>query len=268
MKLTDFVPLLAPALDEISNGVTVADARDGAFPLVFVNRTFERVTGYSPAEVLGKNCRFLQGAGTDPQAVEQIRAALRTGQPCHVCLRNYRKDGTAFLNELKLMPIRGAGGDVEYFIGIQNDVTAQLLARALRQHEGGVSLAESAWQIEHLGYSFSLDPPLPRHWGSEIGVLVADHRGRVCYGNRAAGGFLGTAPVDLIGSNVFDHLDADWLSSALRSDSQNEHEWLTARICGPESPKVRSEVSTYRVFLDPSRRPFYVILIRDQPGEE
>ena len=255
--------LLAPALDEVSNGVTLADAREDGLPLVFVNRAFERVTGYSPAEALGQNCRFLQGAGTDPRAIEKIRSAVREGEPCHVCLRNYRKDGTAFLNELKILPIRGEDGELDYFIGIQNDVTSQLLARALRDSEGGRSLADSDWQVEHLGFTLDLDPPLPTRWGSEIGVLVADHRGQIRYANRAAGQVVGVAPRTLESTNVFDHFDADWLSGALRPESQNEHEWLRARLCGAARREIRVELSTYRVMPDLSPRLFYVILLRD-----
>ena len=266
MKPGGIPALLAPALDEVSNGVTLADARTAAFPLVFVNKAFERVTGYSPAEALGKNCRFLQGSGTDPRAIEQIRTALREGEPCHVCLRNYRKDGTAFLNELKLLPIRGEDGGVDYYVGIQNDVTSQLLARALRERER--TLTASAWQIEHLGYSHTLDPPVPRQWDSAIGVLVTDHRGQVCHANRTAGQFVGAPPRALESTNVFDHFDADWLSEALRPESQNEHEWLTARLCGLASRDVRAELSTYRVVADLSSRPFYVILLRELSAED
>lgn len=259
------LPMLAPAWDEVSNGVTLADAREAGLPLVFVNRAFERVTGYSPAEALGRNCRFLQGTGTDPRAVEQIRAAIRKGEPCHVCLRNYRKDGTAFLNELKLLPIQGEDGEPDYYIGIQNDVTAQLLARALRDHDGARSLAASDWQVEHLGFTLDLDPLLPRRWASEVGVLVADHRGQIRYANRAAGQVVGVAPGALESTNVFDHFDADWFSEALRPESQHEHEWLRARLCGAAPREVRVELSTYRVMPDLSPRLFYVILLRDLP---
>ena len=265
MRLDELLPFLAPALDEVSNGVTLADARDGAYALVFVNRAFERLTGDSPAEALGKNCRFLQGAGTDPRAVEVIRTAISRGEPCHVCLRNYRKDGTAFFNELKLLPIRAQDGGVEYYVGIQNDVTAQLLARALRQHDSSLSPASADWQVEYLGFPLSLDPPFSRRWGSEIGVLVADHRGQICYANRSAGQFVGVASRALMATNVFDHFDADWLSEALRSEAPNEQEWLVARLCGAAPREVRAELSTYRVSADLSSRPFYVILLRDLP---
>ncbi len=267
MKLDVLLPLLAPALDEVNNGVTLADARTPNMPLVFVNKAFERVTGYAPEDVLDKNCRFLQGPGTDPAAVDDIRRALQAGEPCHVCLRNYRKDGTAFLNELKILPIRPDGESVDYFIGIQNDVTAQLLARALRQHDNPRDLA-SLWQVEHLGFSLALDPPFSQRPGSDIGVLVADHRGQVRYANRSASLLAGAAPEALVATNVFDHFDADWLSAALRPESRDEHEWLGARLLGLQQRDTRIELSTYRVTPDLSSHPFLVILLRNITPEE
>ena len=85
---------LIPALDEVSNGVTLASTSEDDMPLVYVNQAFGRMTGYTAAEALGRNCRFLQGPETDPEAVARIRSAIRRGDSCHLCLRNYRKDGT------------------------------------------------------------------------------------------------------------------------------------------------------------------------------
>lgn len=265
MNLSNILSFLVPALDEVSNGVTLADARQDELPLVFVNQAFERVTGYSATEALGKNCRFLQGDGTDPRAVDKIRQALRDGVACRVCLRNYRKDGTAFLNELKLLPIAGDGAAVDYFIGIQNDVTALLLARALRQNQSSLAMRSSDWQIEYLGFPFSLDAPAVPRYEVDVGVLVADHRGQICYANRSASRLIELAPSAIENTSVFDHFDADWLSETLRSDGRDENEWLTARMVGEVGGESRAELSTYRVLPDPSAKPFYVILLRSLP---
>ena len=263
MEHDDILRLLTPALNEVSNGVTMADARAADRPLVYVNRAFERITGYSSAESLGRNCRFLQGAGTDPRAVEKIRVTLRDGEPCHVCLRNYRKDGTPFLNELKILPIRDESGEIACFIGIQNDVSAQLVARALREREELPAFAEPVWRVEHLGFTLAVDSPFPRQRGAEAGVLVADRRGQILYASRSASRIVGAGPTQLQTTNVFDHFDADWLSEALRPESQTEHEWLTVRLCGAAPRETRAELSTYRVVLEHTSRPWYVILIRD-----
>lgn len=254
--------LLAPALDEVSNGVTLADAHDPEQPLVFVNRAFERVTGYSAAESLGKNCRFLQGPGTDPKAIEAIRTAVRRGEPCQVCLRNYRKDGAAFLNELKILPLAGETGAVDYFIGIQNDVTAQLLARALRDRIGSEASVAANLPNALSELTLEFDSPFTAPEGS-FGVMVANHRGQVLYANHSVSKALGVPAASLRSDTVFDHFDADWFSAAMQPDGQSEHEWLTVRLCGPAARVPRADLSTYRIVPDLSSRPFFVLLMRD-----
>jgi sigma-B regulation protein RsbU (phosphoserine phosphatase) len=116
------------ALDVAAEGITIADARLPDRPLTYVNDGFERMTGYSVAETLGRNCRFLQGRDTDPAAVAAIAAALRENRECLVEILNYRKDGTPFWNRLSITPVRDSGGEVTHFIGIQSDVTSRRLA--------------------------------------------------------------------------------------------------------------------------------------------
>jgi PAS domain S-box-containing protein len=105
---------------------TITDARRPDNPLVFVNPAFERTTGYSRAEVQGRNCRFLQGPDTDSRAVQQVRQAIERQQHATITLLNYRKDGTAFWNELSLSPVHDAQGELTHFVGIQADVTARV----------------------------------------------------------------------------------------------------------------------------------------------
>jgi PAS domain S-box-containing protein len=130
------------AIEEAQVGITIADVRKPGEPLVYVNRGFERVTGYSAAEATGQNCRFLQGAATDPDAVSRLRSAIEAGDPVTVELINYRKDGTPFWNQVRLAPVEGDGGTLSHYLGFQNDVTErkrteeliQLLNRVLRHN--------------------------------------------------------------------------------------------------------------------------------------
>ena len=112
---------------------TVSDPRLPDNPLVFVNPAFERTTGYLRAEVEGRNCRFLQGPGTDPAAVHEIRDALAREEHRTVTLLNYRKDGTAFWNELSLSPVYDAAGRLTHVVGIQSDVTARVATEQERE---------------------------------------------------------------------------------------------------------------------------------------
>ncbi|GGL89786.1 PAS domain-containing protein [Nakamurella endophytica] len=106
--------------------ITIADFTQPDQPLVYVNPAFERLTGYSAAEILGRNCRFLQGADTDPDQVAAIRQAVDNGQEILTLLRNYRRDGTAFWNELHMSAVRTASGRLTHYIGYQMDVTERV----------------------------------------------------------------------------------------------------------------------------------------------
>ncbi len=111
------------AMEAFVQGVCVTDATKPDNPIVYVNRAFGPMTGYSAEEVSGRNCRFLQGPDTDPSAVAEIRAAIRDERPCLVELLNYRKDGTTFWNALSLAPIHDDDGRLTHFVGVQTDVT-------------------------------------------------------------------------------------------------------------------------------------------------
>jgi sigma-B regulation protein RsbU (phosphoserine phosphatase) len=123
--LADQRALKDRALDVAAEGITIADARLPDRPLIYANEGFERMTGYPLAEVLGRNCRFLQGPGTDPAVVAEIRAAVAEHRSCIVEILNHRKDGTSFWNRLSITPVRDEHGEVSHYIGIQSDVTAR-----------------------------------------------------------------------------------------------------------------------------------------------
>ena len=116
---------LAAAVEAANIGIVVTDARRPDNPIVFVNRGFTRITGYTADEALGRNPRFLQGPETDPAAVEALRNAVRDAAPVTVELRNRRKDGTVWRNEITMSPIVTESGRLIGFVGIQNDVTAR-----------------------------------------------------------------------------------------------------------------------------------------------
>ena len=117
------------ALAATFEGITIADARLPDNPLIYANAGFERLTGYSVSDVLGRNCRFLQGPGTDPEAVAALRTAIREKRAITVQLLNYRKDGTPFWNRLSITPVLDASGTVTHFIGVQSDVTIEKEAK-------------------------------------------------------------------------------------------------------------------------------------------
>lgn len=120
---TSVLWLYERVLAATSCGIVISDALTVDHPLIYCNPAFLQITGYSEEEVIGRNCRFLQGPDTDPEAIEQLRQSIQTGQECHVILKNYRKDGTPFWNDLTVSPVRDASGVLTHFIGVQTDIT-------------------------------------------------------------------------------------------------------------------------------------------------
>ena len=115
--------LLQRTVESVANGICIVDMQRDDHPIVYVNPAFEQMTGYAAHEVIGRNCRFLQGPARDEAAMDEIHEALRTEQPVQVVLKNYRKDRTPFWNELRLSPVRDDGGALRHYVGIQNDVS-------------------------------------------------------------------------------------------------------------------------------------------------
>jgi len=123
------------AMDEAPAGITITDADRPDNPLVYVNDQFEAVTGYHKGEVVGRNCRFLQGTDTDPDDVAVLRAAVEEERADGVVLRNYRKDGEEFWNEVHVAPIRHDDGTVCNYVGFQLDVTERVEAKLALEDE-------------------------------------------------------------------------------------------------------------------------------------
>lgn len=113
----------------VQDGVMITDATQADNPITYVNRAFEVTTGYAKAEVLGKNCRMLQGPETDPESTAILRKAIADHQPCSVTLKNYRKDGTTFWNDLSISPVKDSSGQNSIIVGVMRDVSDRFLAR-------------------------------------------------------------------------------------------------------------------------------------------
>ena len=120
--------VLSKILDSCVNGVTLADPDQEDMPLVFVNKAFEIITGYTLAETVGRNCRFLQGKEHDQEGINQLREALKNKESIEVTLRNYRKNGELFYNHLFLSPLFDSNENLLYFLGVQYDVTPRIRA--------------------------------------------------------------------------------------------------------------------------------------------
>ncbi len=156
--------LLAAAVEGAPVAYAMTDALQPDMPLVYVNEHFVALTGYQPGEVIGRNCRFLQGPQTDSRDVDRLREAIRRAQPLYVELLNYRKDGQTFWNGVLLRPIRAASGTVTHFVATLRDMserrhTEESLERSARLHR--LLVEASGGMTVFAGPDGQLRAPLP-----------------------------------------------------------------------------------------------------------
>ena len=121
--------ILTQILDGSVNGITLSDPDQDDNPIVYANKAFEKISGYSNEETVGRNCRFLQGQERDQEELQQVREAIKNAKPVEVTLRNFRKNGELFYNRLSITPLFDSEGQLIYFLGVQYDVTEQILAQ-------------------------------------------------------------------------------------------------------------------------------------------
>ncbi|MCQ4295204.1 PAS domain-containing protein [Pseudomonas stutzeri] len=118
--------LLQLVIEASNDGIVVAEQEGDDNILIYANPAFERLTGYAVDDILYRDCRFLQGENRDQAGLQAIREAVKNNQPCRQIIRNYRKDGTPFWNELSITPVFNEADQLTYFIGIQKNVTAEV----------------------------------------------------------------------------------------------------------------------------------------------
>ncbi len=170
------------ALAAASNGIIIADARLAYNPVIYVNPAFEKITGYSSTDVIGQNCRFLQGTDTEQPALDELRSSIKAGTSCKVILRNYRKDGMLFWNELSISPIHDENGKLSHFIGIQTDISDIYDELRLRK------LAEA--RLRHQALTFE---------NIHDGVIITDLTGSIMDWNPAAENMFGYTKAEVLG---------------------------------------------------------------------
>ncbi|WP_413043587.1 PAS domain-containing protein [Pseudomonas sp. YJ42] len=118
--------LLQRIIDASNDGIVIAEQEGEDTILIYANPAFERLTGYAVEDILYQDCRFLQADDRAQPGVAAIREAIRSSQPCRQIIRNYRKDGSAFWNELSITPVFNEADQLTYFIGIQKDVSLEV----------------------------------------------------------------------------------------------------------------------------------------------
>ena len=141
--------LLQMVINASSDGIVISEKEGEDAILIYVNPAFEKLTGYSAEEILYQDCRFLQSGDREQGALDTVRETLKSNGSCREILRNYRKDGTPFWNELSLSSVYNESDGQTYFVGVQKDVTVQVKAQ-LRVAQLEAQLAEAQAEIRAL----------------------------------------------------------------------------------------------------------------------
>ncbi|WP_290442886.1 EAL domain-containing protein [Halomonas sp. OfavH-34-E] len=166
--------ILQRSVEASINGIVIADARSPELPIIYANPAFMRMTGYPEEEVLGRNCRFLQGEESDPQVVARIRRQLANHSEVRATLLNYRKNGEAFWNDLYISPVMDTDGEVSHFVGVQHDISEhKAYEESLAyhaSHDALTGLANRALFEDRLRHDFALAKRQSHH----LGVLFID----------------------------------------------------------------------------------------------
>lgn len=185
------------AITASPDGIVITDPNQPDNPIVYVNPSFELITGYTGQEAAGRNCRFLQGNDHDQPDIEELRQAINEERYCTVLLRNYRKDGSLFWNELSISPVWDDDGKLTHFIGVQEDVTDRKQAEdALRESEERFrALTTNASDI----------------------VLILESDGTIRYESPAIERILGYKPEERVGKKAFDLIHPDDVEHTMRA---------------------------------------------------
>jgi len=165
------IELFQQAIDHSANGLIICDAQQPDLPIVYVSPSFESLTGYAAAEIIGKNCRVLQGDDTNQIGLADIRRAIATGTACKVLLRNYRKNGRAFWNEVTISPLTDTTGNITHFVGTQVDISHYLETfKALQESESRYRhLYEETPAMLHSIDQKGLIVSVSHHWLEKLG---------------------------------------------------------------------------------------------------
>ncbi len=169
------------ALASSVDGVIITSMTLPNQPIIYVNHAFERMTGYEAHEVLGRNCKLLQSEDTQQVAIDTMREAISKGEGCKVVLRNYRKDGTLFYNDLAISPVLNSEGVLTHYVGVQTDITERIAGEQVLRRRTG-----------RLNAVFDLSPD---------GFVVLDRRGEVSIVNPAFERMTSMSAADIVGQS-------------------------------------------------------------------
>lgn len=236
-------------------GMTVLDARSSEYSLTLANPAFLQLTGHTAEEIKGKNLRLLKGPDTDVAAMTQLRDSMAEGRRARVLLKNYRKDGQAFWNDLATAPVLDASGRLTHYVAVQHDVSALIEAP---EHEAARAIEEAVGARTRDLESTLARVEERRRFTETIlnsmvsGILATDASGTVTFANLAALRTLGTSLADCVGRSVVEIF--------------GHHEGV-AEVIGDQGPSVPEHRLDFP-FINPGGARFYVGMSITRSPEE
>lgn len=206
--------LFAAVLDATSTGVAITDHSQPDEPIIYCNKSFEHLSGYSRDQIIGRNCRFLQGNDRDQEARKAIKDAIKREVSVNVELRNYRSDGTLFWNDLIMSPVKDQEGKVTHFVGIQTDITRRKQAEAAVQSEKDKLERRVEERTKTLKASQEYLASIVQTIRESL--LVLDKDLTVLSANAYFYNIFKVTEAETVGKNIFDLGEGEWDIPALR----------------------------------------------------
>lgn len=237
---------LARAVNAVADGVLITDPTQPNNPIIYANPAFSRITGYDAEEVIGKNCRFLQGADTDPTVVAQLKQAIAEQREIQTTVLNYRKDGQPFWNELKISPIFADNGSLLYFVGIQTDITQRKqAAQQLQEQATLLEVATDAIFVQDL----------------DSKILVWNKGAENLYGWSATQA-IGRSANELLSPELSSQLDLAWQQIIEVGNWQGELHQLT------QTDREVAVASRWTLVRDEQNRPKSILVVNTDITEK
>ena len=231
-SLENHLALYLKALNSANSGIIITDNTQPDNPIIYCNKAFETISGYDHNEIIGHNCRFLQSQDRAQPERDILKECIETGKECRVEIRNYRKNGKLFWNELYVSPVQNEAGEVTHFIGVQNDITDRKKAEYdLREEKASVEKKIQMRTQELVDNQAFLSSII--HTVRES-LLVLDHNFFVLSANTH---FLNTFKVseeDTVGTLLFELGNHQWDIDALKD--------LLIKILPTNNPVIDFEV--------------------------
>jgi len=245
-KVEDENRCLGRAVASASEGILVTDPHQPDNPIIYANPAFLRMTGYDLADVLGRNCRFLQGPGTDPATVAALRQAIQDQREISITILNYRKDGQPFWNELRIAPVFGDQGDLLYFVGLQTDVSER------KQSEASLQKQAQLLELAH------------------DAIVVRDFDDRITFWNQGAEKTYGWQREQVIGahSHTFLHTQFPKPLATIQAELLAHGHWEGELVHTRQDGQPRTVTSHWALQRDLDGKPIAVLEINTDITEK